>query len=62
MSRQTIKRKDWQITDGTWLASLLSQIQLRGMYGRITIFFEAGQIVRVVKEESLLPPQDKVPP
>ncbi len=62
MSRQPLKLKDWQVSDGAWLASLLSQIQLREMYGKIIVIFEAGQIVRVVKEESLLPPRTKEPP
>ncbi len=56
MASKPNRQKDWQLLDGTWLASLLSQIQMREFYGKMTLTFEKGRIKRVQKEESLHPP------
>ena len=39
-----------------WIKQLVLQAQQRGYYGKLIITMEAGQIRRVVKEESLHPP------
>ena len=41
--------------DRSYLATLFAQVQTRGFYGKITLIMEAGEIRRVVKEESLMP-------
>lgn len=47
----------------TWLSSILASAQSRNWYGTITVKFEAGRMVRVIKEESLKPPEsDSAPP
>ena len=45
--------------DSAWLVGLLAQAQTRRFYGKITIVMEEGQIRRVVKEESLRPPEGR---
>jgi hypothetical protein len=39
-----------------WLNNIISQIQVKKFYGKITIILEAGEVKRVIKEESLKPP------
>ncbi len=46
-------RKD---ADRLWLTQLVAQAQARSFYGRITITLKAGQIERVAKEETFIPP------
>jgi hypothetical protein len=46
-------------SDKNWLVGLLSQAQLRRYYGRLILVLEDGVIRRVVKEESLKPPNEK---
>lgn len=38
-----------------WIQKILSDLASRKFYGKLTIFFENGKIVRAVKEESLKP-------
>ena len=40
-----------------WIEQLVSSAQMREFYGKIVISFEAGKVQRVVKEESLKPPE-----
>jgi hypothetical protein len=42
--------------DKTWITQLLATAQSRRYYGVLAVVFEDGQIKRVKKEESLLPP------
>lgn len=39
-----------------WVNSLFTVAQQREWFGTITIKMERGKVVRLVKEESLLPP------
>ena len=55
MAADLKKRKKWE-QERIWLEQLVSQIQLKGFYGKITLTFEQGHIRRVQKEESLKPP------
>lgn len=41
-----------------WVTSVLSQAQLQGFYGTLTIQLDKGSLVRVVKEESLKMPHE----
>jgi len=49
-------KPDKQKNDRTWLMSLLTQAQLKAFYGELTIIMEAGKVKRIVKKQSLLPP------
>lgn len=39
-----------------WMDQIITMIQNRKWFGKLTIHFEAGELKRLVKEESLLPP------
>jgi hypothetical protein len=49
------KRREFE-RDNTWLMQIVSQIQSREFYGKLSITFEKGRTQRVLKEESLKPP------
>jgi hypothetical protein len=38
-----------------WIKSVIQQLIRHRFYGKLTIHFESGKIVRAVKEESLKP-------
>lgn len=40
-----------------WVLQVLGSAQQRGFFGTITIKMEQGAIKRVLKEESLMPPE-----
>lgn len=43
----------------TWVNSLVASAQQHGWFGDMTLFFQDGKIVRVKKNESLIPPVAK---
>lgn len=44
-------------TDRAYVQSLLSSAQQRGFYGTLTLRLEGGDLKRVEKNESLVPPR-----
>lgn len=40
----------------TWAMSIIREAVASGYYGTITLHMRAGQVGRVVREESILPP------
>jgi hypothetical protein len=53
--RQT--RDITQESERLWVMQIIQAAQSRKLYGSITLKFENGGVVRVVKEENLLPPR-----
>jgi hypothetical protein len=57
LSKELQKRQQ-QDKELGWLKGQLSSLMLHGFYGKVTLSFEEGHLRRVVKEESLKPPQE----
>lgn len=43
-----------------WIESMLATVQVKRWYGSLILKVEDGMIRRVVKEESIMPPSDRV--
>lgn len=40
-----------------WFAEQVASLKNARFYGKVTLHFEQGRVIRLVKEESLKPPQ-----
>ena len=44
------------LRDAAWVSHLLDQVQAGRFHGKLTLHCEKGLVVRVTKEQSLMPP------
>lgn len=56
MKPMGVNKKD---ADKAWIGNLIFTAQERKFYGKLVLIFEDGVLRRVVKKESLLPPNSQ---